>query len=170
MELLSLVAAVGASLLVLASIVPGTAVRDRLATGSVLLVAAVLSWFVGSQFWDRIAGLLDQRRAHSALTHAAAATRAAPDLNTDFLAWASGRIEPHERFYLFPDGPQSDAGLYQWATYQLLPRVSVSEPDEADALVFYDLDPRDADWDRGEFHRPTRYDARFAVALRKDVR
>ena len=170
MELLSVLAAVGASLLVIASVLPGDGVRERVATGSVLLVAALASWYVGSQFWDRISGLRDQRAEFTPLSQAAAATRAAPDVNTDFLHWASARIEPHERFYLFPSGPQSDAGIYQWTTYQLTPRVSVSSPDEADALIFYDVDPRETDWSRSEFGPPKRYDAGFAVARRKAVR
>lgn len=154
---------------VLASALPGDGVRGRLGYGCVILVAGVMSWAVGSRLWGQVQSLADRQESGSSLSKADAAVAggSALGLNTDFLKWAKDQISPNERFYVVPSGRVDDTAVYQWTTYQLFPRAAVASRDEADVLVFYNLEPVQSSRDRAEFERPEIFLPAFAVAHRR---
>ena len=173
MQFLFVVVVVICAASVLASALATDAVRGRLGYGAVILVAGVMSWAVGSQLWGQVQALGEQQKSGSALSKAEATLIGGTNLgvNVIFLDWAKDRIAPNARFYLMlQNGPGSDAAVYQWATYQLFPRVSVASPADADVLIFYKIGPEDAKWDRAAFEQPTQLVPGFGFAQRKAPR
>jgi hypothetical protein len=162
-------ALVGAAVLVSALIAEQRPLRDRYAIAAVAVATAVAMALVGGNIWNSIQGLNDRAKASSGVDSYAAtvAGGATLGLDTQFLEWTRRRIAEDETFYLFPAGPESDPATYQWATYQLAPRLSVVQPNGADWLMFYNVDPDAMTYDRARFDAPVRYAPNLLLAHRR---
>jgi hypothetical protein len=64
---------------------------------------------------------------------------AQPGFQTGFAEWIRERIKPGDHFFLVSGTPND--GVYQWFTFRLLPSL-MTEPQQADWLIFYDTNPR----------------------------
>lgn len=109
------------------------------------LVAVALGYFV---FWAHVwtfgRTFTDARTSWSRLSPDQVATyggKAAATVDVGFTEWLRGQIPEGSTFYLAQASPP-DTGQYQWITYRLLPDLAVDDPDRADWIIFYDVDPR----------------------------
>ena len=119
--------------------------------GSLVAVVTALALVVGAgTLWDSGASLRDAASRSTTSPEAEAAGGRALAMNVEFLAWAQERMDAGETFFMPPAGPGNDVSQYQWATYQLFPSLSVARPEDADWIVFYELEPRS--WRAGRRH------------------
>jgi hypothetical protein len=145
--------------------------RTRFApAGVAVVVVGVASLLFWTQVWPAGRALRDARKTNANVSRgdATRAPGSSAGANVGFLDWARGRMKPGETFYLAPAGTASDAFVYQWSTYQLLPHRHVPERG-ADWLVLYNVDPRTVHYDRSRYGRRVTYAPGLAVVRRTDA-
>src|SRR4051794_36706444 len=143
--------------------------RGRVASPSVgagvaVVVVAAASVLFWTQVWGAGRGVRDSHRANAKVSagEAERAPGSAGGANVAFLDWARHQMRAGETFYLAPAGRASDAFVYQWSTYQLLPHRHTAERD-ADWLVLYDVEPRKVRYDRTRFSKRLSFAPGFAL-------
>jgi hypothetical protein len=95
-------------------------------------------WSISHGFWSDRSTWDGVPREKAA---AAGAVESDADLRTGFADWIHRRLKTGDSFYLVPAKARSNAAVYQWFTYRLLPSLSTPRPDEAKWLIFYGTSP-----------------------------
>lgn len=162
-------ALLGGAALISALIADARPWRTRFSMSMAAVAVAIAAALIGANIWTSVEGFQNRAEATSGVTYGQATVAGGSALgqNTAFLDWARTRIPEDATFYFYPVGPASDSTNYQWGTYQLGPRISVDDPDRADWLVFYGVDPRETNYDRLNFNAPVRFGPEFEVAERR---
>jgi hypothetical protein len=151
------------------AMIPGrfTSSHPRSAVGVAAAVVAVASVLFFENGWSTISPYPAAARADQAIPKAAAETAAGASTNVGFLAWAREKMAAsggRPSFTLVPEAARNDAFTYQWSTYLLLPGFATDDPQRANWIVFYEVNPQMVPDDRSRFTRLTVYSPGFALA------
>jgi hypothetical protein len=116
-------------------------------------------------------GFYDQRKVNRLVPANEAAVRGGVVGGVDvaFLDWVRRRIGPEDSFHLIVGNEAAHPTAFQWATYQLAPRLAVSDPDDADWIVLYDQG-LSAGYPSASFGVPSLYAPRYALGSRRVAR
>lgn len=120
----------------------------RTAVGAIALIPVAVAALIGiSGLHDATRELLDQRDASKVLSREEAELQggSSQGVNVTFLSWARTALEKGQTFYPVL-GPTAKAqpAVIQWLLYQLGPNTAVDSPEEADLLVLYEANAREA--------------------------
>jgi hypothetical protein len=132
---------------------------------ALMIVPAVLATVVvANGLWPTLRSLALDARHDAALTRAqaAAAGSSALGANAAFLSWVADQLPEHATYFLI-EGPN----VTLWATFQLLPRRSVSSLRDAQWLVFYGQPSTAAGAARPFFGRERIYARGLGIAPRR---
>ena len=130
-------------------------------------VAALLAFENGSGLVKTfpIAIAANQRLSRAAIQDAPAAAAGAAT-NDPFLDWARNKIIAAHRGLTYWILPISDAFNVQWVPYVLLPGVLEANPQKADWLIFFGVNPSRVAYDAAAFKPPVYYQPGYAIAER----
>ena len=168
MTLLSQTVGVVAAAVALSAVFTGRISRRHVPGAAAAVVVVVLSLLFWANLWRVGKGFEDARAHNSAVRGDAAAVAGGTSLGVDvtFIDWARRRIPGEDTYYVMPRGIAGPSDVYQWLTYQMFPHLSAESPEDADWLIFYDVEPDDA-LDRTEFKPAQTFAPRFAIARRR---
>jgi len=157
-----------ATVVALSAIVEGHVGRWSAAAATVAVVVVAASVLFWGHLWDAAKAFDDASARNRAVPPEAAAVAGgvAVGVNVSFIEWARSQIAERDSYYLMPDDARANQAIYQWLSYQMLPRLSAENPEEADWLIFYDAYPRGT-YERADFGPPVHYNRGFAIARRR---
>jgi hypothetical protein len=167
--ILTIVALLGGAALIAGLLGESGPWRSRYAAAAATMVVAVATALVGTNVWNAVQGFEDRADTTGGVDGPTAAVAGGnrEGVEVGFFNWAKSRIGEDQTFYMYPAGPLTDSAPYQWGTYQLAPRLSVDDPDRADWLVFYGVEPDETNYPRDGFAPPVRYGQGYHVAERR---
>lgn len=146
--------------------------RTAVGVGVGVAVVAVASLLFFENGWSTISSYPAATHAGQAIPKAAAETAAGASTNVGFLSWSREKMAASGRapsFTLVPETVRNDAFTYQWSTYQLLPGFATDDPQRANWIVFYAVNPQVVPYNRSQFTHLTVYSPGFALAERTRV-
>jgi len=89
---------------------------------------------------------------------------------TDFVVWFRARMKPGEAYFWAAGAAPAGAGAHwfpyhhQWITYRMLPFLATADPQQADAVMLYNLTPRQWQRRRAGQVRVTMFSKTFGIA------
>jgi hypothetical protein len=162
--LVQVVGAVAAGLLVWALARSG-GLRGRRAVGTVAVIAIVAAALLAPpNLRSAISHFTQQRDFNDSLSTEEKLLQpgAAIESNAGFFTWTKERISPGEDFQIVVGHIAKNPLLFQWAYFELEPRVAVEPASYGGWVVLYDVDP--ARYENSHYRDVEIYEPGYAIA------
>lgn len=170
MQLVFQVAGALAAGLVILALARTCGLSGSRATGSVAVVSIVVAALLGlPNLRDAIAIFREQHEVDVTLNPLDRRLGAGvtTQMNVSFLVWAEERIAEDETFSVVTGRSLHQQQARQWSLFQLAPRLSLANRNEADWVVFYEVRP--AVYASPTFTQVQVYEPGFAIARPADA-